>query len=298
MRSIRKNGYKQIKGGNILPLTPSPLRYPGGKTKLYKYVKSLIEINGLIGETYIEPFAGGAGLALKLLMNHDVKRIVINDFDPAIYAFWFCVLNHADQMCQFVNSVPLTVDAWNKQRNIYINQHNYTQLEIAQAVLFLNRTNVSGVITGGVIGGRNQTGKYKIDARFNRDDLVRKIKTISDLADKIDLYNLDAVDFLQNELCHYYKVFINFDPPYVVKGGQLYKNAFTKNDHKKLRNEIAKCNRKWIVTYDVCELVSNAYSKFRGSTIDIYYSANGAKKAKEYIFFSHNLTIPKDIILI
>lgn len=287
-----------MNGGSNLPLTPSPLRYPGGKTKLYKYVKSILEVNNLIGETYIEPFAGGSGLALKLLINNDVKRIVINDLDPAIYAFWYCVLNNPEQMCNFVDTVPLTVDEWDKQHIIYVNQQDYTQLELAQATLFLNRTNVSGVITGGVIGKRDQTGKYKIDARFNRTKLARKIRTISALSSKIDLYNLDAVDFLQNELRHYYKAFINFDPPYVVKGGQLYKNAFTEEDHILLRDQIARCNRKWIVTYDMCNLVANLYSKFRGSTVDIYYSANGAKKAKEYIFFSNNLTLPDNTILL
>ncbi|MBQ3524439.1 MAG: DNA adenine methylase [Clostridia bacterium] len=279
-----------------MPTTPSPLRYPGGKTKLYKYVKSLIELNGMMGETYIEPFAGGSGLALKLLINNDVKRIVINDLDPAIYAFWYCVLNKPDEMCNFINTVSLTVDEWDKQRNIYLNQQNYTQLQLAQATLFLNRTNVSGVITGGVIGKRDQTGNYKMDARFKRDELVQKIRTISDLSDRIVLYNMDAVNFLQNELRHYYKAFINFDPPYVVKGGQLYKNSFSEADHRTLRDQIARCNRKWIVTYDVCDLVANLYSKFRGSTIDIYYSANGAKKEKEYIFFSNNMLLPPEAL--
>lgn len=279
-----------------MPRTPSPLRYPGGKTKLYKYVKAIIEANDLIGETYIEPFAGGSGLALKLLLNNDVKKIVINDLDPAIYAFWYCVLNNSDQLCDFIANVSLTIEEWDKQHNIYINRQNYTQLELAQATLFLNRTNVSGVITGGVIGKRNQTGKYKIDARFNRDELIKKVKTIAGLSDKIDLYNLDAIDFLKNILKRYYKVFINFDPPYVVKGGQLYKNSFTEKDHQLLRDQVAKCQRKWIVTYDICDLVANLYDGFRSSTVDVYYSAKGARKAKEYIFFSNNLKLPESIL--
>lgn len=287
-----------MKRGSNVPSTPSPLRYPGGKSKLYNYVRNIIQINGLIGETYIEPFAGGAGLALKLLLNNDVKRIIINDFDPAIYAFWYCVLYQTEQLCNFVLNVPLTLDEWDIQHDIYINQTAHSQIEIAQAVLFLNRTNVSGVITGGMIGGRNQTGKYKINARFNREKIAQKIKTIAAVSDRIQLYNLDAVDFLDTVLPHYYKVFINFDPPYVEKGGQLYKNYFTEDDHKNLRNHISKCRRKWIVTYDVCDLVSDLYSKFNSSFLDIYYSANGAKKAKEYIFFSKRLVIPEDIKLI
>ena len=281
-----------------MPLTPSPLRYPGGKTKLYKYVKSIIEANNLIDETYIEPFAGGAGLALKLLINGDVKKIVINDLDPAIYAFWYCVLNNSEQMCDFIFNVPLTVEEWNNQHSIYVNQEKHTQLELAQATLFLNRTNVSGVITGGIIGKRDQSGKYKMDARFNRAELIRKVQSVATLSDRIDLYNLDAIEFLDTKLRHYYKTFINFDPPYVVNGGKLYKNAFTIGDHRMLRNRIANCRRKWIVTYDMCNLVYELYSEFRGSTVDIYYSANGARNAKEYIFFSNNLILPDSITFI
>lgn len=281
-----------------MPLTPSPLRYPGGKAKLYNYIRSLIEINGLLGETYIEPFAGGSGLALKLLLKDDVKRIVINDYDPAIYAFWHCVLNSTQQMCDFVNTVPLTVDEWDRQHKIYSEQENYSELELAKAVLFLNRTNISGIINGGVIGKRDQTGKYKMDARLNRAELIKKINAISALSDRIDLYNLDASVFLQTELCHYYKAFINFDPPYVAKGGQLYKNAFSDADHEALRDQIAACRRKWVVTYDICDLVSKLYSGYRGSYIDIYYSANGARRAQEYIFFSDNLILPDDTVLL
>ncbi len=281
-----------------MPYTPSPLRYPGGKAKLYNYIRSLIEINGLLGETYIEPFAGGAGLALKLLQNNDVRRIVINDYDPAIYAFWYSILHNAQQMCDFVNTVPLTVDEWDNQHEIYSNQEDHSQLELAKAVLYLNRTNVSGIINGGIIGKRDQTGNYKMDARFNRAELIRKINTISELSDRIVLYNFDAVAFLQTELRHYYKAFINFDPPYVTKGGQLYKNAFSDNDHEILRNQIAACRRKWVVTYDICDLVSKLYANCRGSYIDIYYSANSARKAKEYIFFSNNLILPEETVLL
>lgn len=278
-----------------MPCTPSPLRYPGGKTKLYSLVRSLIEANQLIGETYVEPFAGGAGLAIKLLLNGDVKRIVLNDFDPAIYAFWHAVLHDSESLCRFVETVDVTIPEWEKQRNIYLNQGSYSSIDVAKAVLFLNRTNVSGVITGGVIGGKEQTGKYDISARFNRVELMRKIKAIASYADRIDLYNLDATEFISNRLPHYYKVFVNFDPPYVEKGGQLYKNSFTEADHENLRDCIARCRRKWIVTYDVCDLVSKLYRNYRGGKIDIYYSAKDVRKAKEFIFFSDNLLLPDSI---
>lgn len=276
-----------------MPCTPSPLRYPGGKTKLYNLVHAIIEENNLLHETYIEPFAGGAGLALKLLINNDVKRIVLNDLDPAIYAFWYSILHDSEELCRFIDEVEISIQEWDYQRDIYLNQAEHSSIEVAKSVLFLNRTNVSGVITGGVIGGREQNGKYKLDARFSRKELVRKIHEIAKLSDRIDLYNLDATEFISNKvLGRYYKVFINFDPPYVDKGGQLYKNSFTEVDHTHLRDCIAQCRRKWIVTYDMSDLVKILYSKFRGGTIDTYYSAKDVRKAKEYIFFSDNLKLP------
>lgn len=281
-----------------LPTTPSPLRYPGGKAKLYKYVKEILDLNNLHG-TYIEPFAGGAGLAIKLLLNNDVKRIVINDSDSAIYSFWQCVLYHTDELCQFIETVPITYDEWLQQRAIYLNQSQYSEIEIGKAAFFLNRTNVSGIFKGGIIGGKDQTGASPMFARFNRAKLIQKINRIAACSDKIDVYNLDALDFLSPQVMRrYYKVLINFDPPYVEKGGKLYMNYFTEEDHRKLRDAIAKCSRKWIVTYDVCELTASLYKSFRGSFVNITYSAHGARKSKEYIFFSNNLIIPSNILLL
>ncbi len=279
-----------------MPVNFSPLRYPGGKTKLYTYVKSILEENNLIGQTYIEPFAGGSGLALKLLLNGDVKRIVLNDYDPAIYSFWYCVLNESEQLCDFIMNVDLSLDEWDYQKNIYTNQNQYNILEVAKATLFLNRTNVSGIIKGGMIGGRNQTGAYGINARFNRDDLVSKIENISNHSQQIELYNMDAKDFIKPKILHhYYKTFINFDPPYVEKGGQLYKNSFIEKDHEELCKAIGKCSRKWMVTYDVNPLIKRLYRNYRGTEIILNYYAKTVRKSRELVYFSNNLILPNSI---
>ncbi len=275
-----------------MPTTPSPLRYPGGKTKLYEYIKEVLDVNGLHG-TYIEPFAGGAGLAIKLLLNGDVKKIVINDSDPAIFSFWSSVLNNTEELCEYVNTVKIDVEQWENSRNIYFHPRDYSIVELGKATLFLNRVNRSGVLQGGIIGGKKQDGNYKMDARFTRNELISKIRAISERKDCIDLYNMDALNFLSpSVLRHYYKVFINFDPPYVSKGGQLYLNYYKKEDHKKLHEAIANLSRKWIVTYDVCEYIRELYRDYRGGYIDIQYSATKNKKAKEYIFFCDSLIIP------
>ena len=281
-----------------MPYTYTPLRYPGGKTKLYSYVKAVLDANNLHG-TYIEPFAGGAGLALKLLFMNDVKRIVINDSDPAIFSIWQAILETPDELCRFVSEVPLTIDEWEKQRENYMLRRDAPSIELAKSALFLNRTNISGVIKGGVIGGKNQTGTYKMDARFNRDELIRKIREIHNHRDQIDIFNLDALEFLNpTVLRHYYKALINFDPPYVVKGSELYMNAYQEDDHRRLCDAIKRCSRKWIVTYDVCDLIADLYGDYRNSYLDLTYSANGTRKAKEFVFFSNNLIIPDGVTLI
>lgn len=281
-----------------MPSTYSPLRYPGGKTKLYDYVYKLLEANALLGETYVEPFAGGAGLAIKLLLKNDVKRIVINDFDPAIYAFWYCVLNQTDELCNLIEQTEVTVRVWEQQKAVYEDQKNHTQLEVAFATFFLNRTNVSGVIKGGIIGGIEQTGTYGISARYTKATSIQKIQAIAGRKEQIILSNMDVFDFLKSEnLQGYRRTFINFDPPYVKKGAKLYKNAFAEADHRNLSTLIRKCKRKWIVTYDICPLIAALYEPFRRSELDITYSINGSHKAKEYIFFSPNLTLPENIQL-
>jgi DNA adenine methylase len=279
-----------------VPITMTPLRYPGGKTKFYSYIKNILECNDLIGQTYIEPFAGGAGLAIKLLLNKDVKRIVINDLDPSIFSFWKSILAHTDDFCNLILETEITPDEWIRQRKIYAQQDTTNTLELGFATFFLNRTNVSGVIKGGLIGGINQNGTNSMNARFNKANLIEKINKISAHKDQIVLLNMDAIELLKpNNLRQFNKTFINFDPPYVKKGAKLYKNSFDENDHRNLSEEISRCERKWIVTYDICPLVADLYSNYRHSFLDVTYSINKNRKAREYIFFSDNLMIPENI---
>lgn len=278
--------------------TFTPLRYPGGKTKFYPFLRSLIYENDLQGGIYIEPFAGGAGLALSLLMNGDVDQIVLNDLDPAIYAFWKSVVETADDFCELIDRTDISTEEWRKQKNIYRAKDISGQLQLGFSAFFLNRTNVSGVLTGGMIGGKKQTGIYKIDSRFGKKKLIEKIQRIAQYKSRIRVMNRDATTYLA-ELTSPIpaKVFICIDPPYVVKGSRLYKNSFVDEDHKKLRETIARLNCPWIVTYDTAPLIEDLYKEFRCGTLDVSYSVRGAKTAKEYIFFSPGLKIPEQLLI-
>ncbi len=279
-----------------MPATVSPLRYPGGKTQLYPYIKELLKHNDMQKHTYVEPFAGGAGLALKLLFNGDVPRIIINDFDPAIYAMWYCCLNNPDELISLVKDAVLTVDEWDVQKEIYNSPNEHSILELGFSTLFLNRTNISGIVSGGVLGGRDQNGSNKMDVRFNKETLSNKIKRIYQYRDQILLFNSDASDLIL-DLEGQESLFLNVDPPYVEKGAQLYRNYYKADDHQHLAELISQCPHPWIVTYDVCELVTNLYRGFRCSKLDVRYSANIKRNANEYIFFSNNIDLPDSITL-
>lgn len=179
-------------------MNPSPLRYPGGKYKLYKYVVQLVQQNDCT--TYIEPFCGGAALALELLFDGVVKNIIINDYDYTIYCFWDSILNRTDEFIQKILSTDVNIEEWNRQKVIREQMNTYSGLEIGFSTFFLNRTNRSGIIDkAGPIGGMNQEGTYSIDCRFNKKKLIAQIEKIANNRDKIKLYNMEALDFIDRK---------------------------------------------------------------------------------------------------
>jgi len=241
----------------------SPLRYPGGKGCIFKFMTQFLEENDLIGTDYAEPYAGGAGLALRLMMDEYVGDIFINDLDPSIYAFWYAVLNRADALCEWIEQVPITVEQWSVYRQIQDNYKTADILELAKSTFFLNRTNVSGVISGGIIGGINQTGRYKINARFNKTELISRIRDIQRFSHRIHLSNLDGIDFVRQLERMKRDIFIYLDPPYYKKGSDLYMNAFCNEDHKKLAGYVKTMRKKWIISYDNQEFIMQLYEKNR-----------------------------------
>lgn len=277
--------------------TYSPLRYPGGKAQLYNLVCEIFDHNNLKDICYIEPFVGGAGLAMKLLLENKVQEIILNDFDVAIYSFWYSILNYTHEFCELIEKTPITIEEWHKQKETYKLANTSNILEFGFSTFFLNRTNMSGIIKGGVIGGKNQNGNYKLDARFHKQNLIKKINLIASKKEHIKLYNLDAIEFLSLDFLNENEnLFINLDPPYVKKGYQLYTNFFTEENHIDLSNHVKKLTNNWIITYDTAELIKTIYSDFRGGRINLNYCIGSNKQSNEYIFFSNKLIIPKNCI--
>lgn len=273
----------------------SPLRYPGGKGKLAHYVQLLLEYNLLNDGHYVEPYAGGASVALSLLFNEYVQQIHINDYDYRIYAFWDCVLNYTDQLCDKINQTEISISDWEQQKIIQSNPKGYTTLEIGFSTFFLNRTNRSGILKAGVIGGKKQNGNWKIDARFNKHDLIKRIRKISRYKNRISIYNLDAVDLTQKldkQLPE--KTLFYFDPPYYNKGKDLYINFYEHSDHQQISRLISTLrNRYWIVSYDNNINIRNLYQPFLQRTYELNYHAANASTGTEIMIYSHNLIVPE-----
>ncbi len=271
----------------------SPLRYPGGKSKLTPYILETLKLNNLVGGTYVEPFAGGAAIAWHLLLEGHVKKVYINDLNPSIYAFWYCVLNMTDQLCTLIKNTPITIEEWHKQKVIHRNQQS-NLLERGFSTLFLNRTNHSGIIKAGVIGGFSQKGNYKIDCRFNKNRIIGQIYKIAEKRKKINLKNLDANDFIVKVLPSINKIcLVNIDPPYYVKGKGLYQNFLNHEDHYKLYETIKNITHPWIVTYDDTPEINDIYSKYNPKPYGLTYTAQIKRKGSEVMIHSPILEVCK-----
>lgn len=266
--------------------TLSPLRYPGGKDKTYQYVKYLVQENNIT--TYIEPFAGGAAVALRLLLNGDVRKIIINDYDRSIYALWHIILTNHKELINLIDSTEITMNEWYQQKDVQLDKENADEISLAFSTLFLNRTNRAGIIKAGVIGGKAQNGNYKLDCRFNKEEIIKRINNIADRADCIEIYNMDAQEFISTVIKRTRKSLTFFDPPYYDKGPDLYTNFYKHADHVNLANTIKNemKNRYWILTYDIAEQIEAMYDGYEPQKYHLNYSIAKPTKGQEFIFFS------------
>lgn len=277
-------------------MTYSPLRYPGGKTKIAPLIKLILKNTSSKDVTYIEPFAGGAGVALSLLLEGLVERIIINDYDFAIYSFWRSILEYTEDFIGLIHDTPLTIEEWYNQKEIYLNQNNDFSLKLGFATFYLNRTNRSGILAAGPIGGKNQDSEYKLSERFNREGLISRIKKIAQYSSKIEVHNLEIRSFIDQVMPNYKQnAFVYFDPPYYNKGQNLYKNFLTPSDHKEIADYIKNSiNCDWIITYDDVDHLKEFYSGYSIKKFSLNYTAGRKVKGSEIIIFKSPNLMPNE----
>lgn len=266
--------------------TLSPLRYPGGKASLAGFFADILAELPIENATYVEPYAGGVGAGIALLRENLIDKLVINDFDPAVHAFWHSVTTRTSEFADLIANVPLSVEEWQRQRAIYRAASTQDLLQLGFAFFYLNRTNRSGVLTGGVIGGLAQQGNYKIHARFNRDTLIGRVSAIGELSKRITVMSRDGRSVIR-EFADRPEVFMYIDPPYVQAGSRLYLNAFEGRDHSALSEVVNNVSRAhWLMTYDVDPLIERLYAQHFQSRYELYYSARNYKMSDELMIAS------------
>lgn len=276
---------------------PSPLRYPGGKTALAPLLAETIQENGIEGGVYLEPFAGGSGLALALLFAETVGNIHLNDLDRRIYAFWKSILEFSEEFLERLENAKLTVREWRRQKEILQSWRTAKILDLGFATFFLNRCNRSGVFNAGPIGGYDQTGNYKIDARFNKVELRKKIEKIVLYRDRISVRNLDAIRFLKEvfrkESISTKRSLVYMDPPYFKKAERLYPLYFRDSDHTRLAEYLSSQKKlRWLVSYDDTEEIRNLYSGTK-NILFMNYFLHSVRTGRELFIPSPNCQLPE-----
>jgi len=275
----------------------TPLRYPGGKARFAPLLSEVMRANALTGGHYLEPYAGGAGVALILLLDGLVEQIHINDADPAVAVFWRVTVHQNAKLTQMVADASVTMDAWHHWRDVMLGKTPGTELERGFATLFMNRTNRSGILKGGVIGGKAQTGVYKVGERFMRDELCLRLERIGRHSKAINVYEEDAHHLLLH--CHKFlpmKSLVYLDPPYYVKGAGLYRNFYKPEDHEQIARLLGgnRFRRPWIVSYDNTDEIQAMYAYAHAFTYSLHYTAQRRYTGSEVMFFGSRLTPPTE----
>jgi DNA adenine methylase len=276
----------------------SPLRYPGGKGRLGPWLAHVIEKNGLKGGWYVEPYAGGAGAALYLLLQNHVERIVINDADPLISAFWRSVVYHSNEFVNMIRKMPVTLESRARCQAVVASPAKHSELELGFAAFFLNRTSRSGILAGGVIGGLRQAGAYKFDARYQREDLIARVCAIGALRERITVVGMDALDMLIDSSPGFpEKTLIYMDPPYYLKGSQLYLHHYQQGDHEAIAHYATSVDRPLLITYDNCPEVRELYRGMKATEFSLRYSTHLARPFAREVLFYANLRLPSAPLL-
>jgi DNA adenine methylase len=276
----------------------SPLRYPGGKARIAGYIAQLIRAQKPRPRVYAEPFAGGAGAGLRLLVDDVVESIRINDLDPGVAAFWRAVFNDTETFARRIATAKVTLPAWKRHRTIYLNPVGRSDLDLGFATFFLNRCNRSGILTARPIGGLGQTGAWEIDARFNRAELQTRVRYLGEFRHRVRITQLDARAFLSRLEDERDQVLIYVDPPYIVQGDNLYLDKLSYQDHHEIANQLIRSSLRWFMTYDCDDRITEElYPDLRCARFNIPHTAQHQHVGSEYAVFSDNLNVPNLDIL-
>lgn len=271
----------------------SPLRYPGGKSRLSGLLREIRRLNGLGAHEIVEPFAGGAGASLALLYLEEAPKIHINDADPAMFAFWWSATKRPQKFQRRLVDIPITISEWQRQRIVYGSKREVSRFDLGFSAFFLNRCNRSGIVRGGgVIGGLDQSGQWKIDARFNKVTLQKRLRRLEEFSARINVSGIDGAELIES--IHLGNRFFFIDPPYVKRGQTLYQNELDLDYHARLAVLLESMpSSAWALTYDDCPEVREWYGDWANvRPFSLQYTASSRRAGKELLITPKWLLLP------
>ena len=265
------------------------------------YIERFILSNKIQPEVIIEPFAGSAAISLGLLALNKVKKALLNDIDPFITSFWRAVFEYNDELVSKIEEVDVTLEMYKllKQhmRENKQSTNNENIVENALTFLFINRTNFSGIIKGGPLGGIAQRSKYKIDCRFNKKDIVSRIRWLRQFKGRVEVYNEDGIDFLKKIVKQNWSsnLLLYIDPPYYNSGKYLYNYYFTDEEHNQLASLLSMIEQPWLLSYDDSEFIKHLYQRdniYTDTCVKIRRKctiSSSKRRMVEFLFSNHPL---------
>lgn len=292
----------------------SPLRYPGSKRSLFSFIKKTFEINKIHPSIFIEPFAGGASVALQMLQENLTDQIILVDVDPWITSFWQTVFFDTDWLVEQIYSIDVTIEKWHELKG----SNPTSTRDQALTCFFLNRTSFSGILEASVgpIGGKEQKSIYKIDCRFMRDTLSNRIRQASLFKERVHaIWNCSWIEGIrkvrseqENGKVPRSGLFFYLDPPFFEEAYALYRFYFTEKDHLELRDYLLTLKDNWLLSYDSAEQVNLLYGEAistgmngaKQHNIELHYSLAQLPKRKrgKEVIITNLKVLPKPGVLV
>lgn len=252
----------------------SPLRYPGGKSRVAKKISNLIPEF----DEYREPFLGGGSVFIYQKQLFPDRIFWINDVYFELFNFW--KISQKDIVSLVEKVLHLKAKFQNGKdlhRYLNFNQSKFTNLEKAASFFIFNRITFSGTTLS---GGYSESAFL---GRFTKSSIER-LKPLDTILEDAQITNFDYKNLVNRSGKN---VFIYLDPPYFsAKESKLYGkrgNLHSNFDHKEFAKVMKGCKHKWLITLDDCVYIRELFSFAKIKPLEFAYGMRNVKSNSSQI---------------